>query len=705
MDKQHFLTLSRRELLRLGSAGLVLGARALRPAPVAAARAFATAQDLGCGVGGEFYPTSPLILEPFDDSNPLPVPKALAPTPLATYAAWATPPGPNNQDSTAKKHQVWPTQLGLPNPIVYDIRLQVAEHAFTRSKVLPIDANGLLTPSYDAAGTIYPAGTERRLPNSTIYGFNGTFPGPMINAEYGKPVLIRFRNELHLNPLNLNRSDFGAPTWGFLTHLHNGHTAPESDGNPNYLENTLGQEGYFPEQWCDNLYLLYPAGNDPAEKQSFLWFHDHYMHHTGANVYKGMVGLMPHYDPVLDPGDETNTKALRLPGVRQNNPDGSFDVKYDLPLALYDCALDDGITPHGDMHNGCGEMHPEWWGKTFFRHYPNHGFVGDIFTVNGAAYPVLRVKRRKYRLRFLGASIARIYELKLMASTGGPIASKDTGRIGLGLQGQYQLPDGQQCMKFTQIASEGGLLPFPIVRDSFEIWPAKRREFVVDFSRYMDGTPTTKDDVIYLVNTKQMTNGRKWVEPFLEDANGNPTSVPNPGFDPNYRVPMVKIIIEDLPAGEKDNSVTPKSNQQLRPMPKLPNNLKGLTPRTFILSRGGPDFENQWVINGEPFNPLEPLARVQQGSGELWTIVNGGGGWVHPMHIHQEEHHVISRNGVAAPDRRHPEDTGKEDVVALDPGESVTFFRRFRTFRGKYVAHCHNLAHEDHNMMFGWEIV
>jgi FtsP/CotA-like multicopper oxidase with cupredoxin domain len=24
---------------------------------------------------------------------------------------------------------------------------------------------------------------------------------------------------------------------------------------------------------------------------------------------------------------------------------------------------------------------------------------------------------------------------------------------------------------------------------------------------------------------------------------------------------------------------------------------------------------------------------------------------------------------------------------------------------GKYVSHCHNLAHEDHAMMFGWEIV
>jgi hypothetical protein len=35
----------------------------------------------------------------------------------------------------------------------------------------------------------------------------------------------------------------------------------------------------------------------------------------------------------------------------------------------------------------------------------------------------------------------------------------------------------------------------------------------------------------------------------------------------------------------------------------------------------------------------------------------------------------------------------------------VTLYRSFRTFTGPYVAHCHNLAHEDHNMMFGWEIL
>ena len=82
------------------------------------------------------------------------------------------------------------------------------------------------------------------------------------------------------------------------------------------------------------------------------------------------------------------------------------------------------------------------------------------------------------------------------------------------------------------------------------------------------------------------------------------------------------------------------------------------------------------------FDPTKPLISVKQGSGALWRIRNGGGGWVHPMHLHMEEHRVVARNGKLAPDARHPDDTGKEDVVALDPSEEVVISRRFRTFVG-----------------------
>mgnify|MGYP003339752174 CR=1 FL=1 len=63
---------------------------------------------------------------------------------------------------------------------------------------------------------------------------------------------------------------------------------------------------------------------------------------------------------------------------------------------------------------------------------------------------------------------------------------------------------------------------------------------------------------------------------------------------------------------------------------------------------------------------------------------------------------TVARTKLAV--RDHLRAIGKEDVLALEPGETIQFYRNFRTFCGKYVAHCHNLAHEDHNMMFGWTI-
>jgi FtsP/CotA-like multicopper oxidase with cupredoxin domain len=552
------IRLTRRDMLKLSAGGA--GVFALTASGLAVPRGF------GKGGGGgsiyiEAFPTSPLILSPFND--PLPIPEPMAPVPKSVVDTWSSPPGPDNQDfvkgAAAWKHQLWPGQgatakypWATTTPDVYQIKVEVAGHDFTTSMVQPIDSSGQ---------NAVPPGSRnanpRKLPQSTIYGFNGTFPGPRINAQYGRPALVRFENHLDVDN-GYDRQDFGSPNHSFITHLHNGHTASESDGNPAHGHrrfSPLGREtheaAYEPGEWVDNLYLGYPAGGDPREIQSFFWFHDHVHGHTGANVYKGMVGLMPLYDPKLDCGDETDPNGLRLPGVRRRaagDADGHLKVDYDIPLALYDCRLDDGVTPHKDAHNGSGETHPEWWGKTHFRHFPNHGFVGDIFTVNGSAYPVLEVTRRKYRLRFLDASISRIYDLRLMHSSGGPKAARDLGYKGDDLQGQWRLPDGVQCMKMVQIANEGGLLPKPVMRDNFELWPAKRREVVVDFTTYMDGTETRPGDEIYVVNTMKMTTGRMW------DSK-----------DPNYKVPIMKIVIGGDPP-EPDMSVIPP---KLRDVPDL----------------------------------------------------------------------------------------------------------------------------------------
>jgi FtsP/CotA-like multicopper oxidase with cupredoxin domain len=722
--------LTRRDMLKYSGAALIGAAAMPRGADGGASASMCSftpdpsvLTESPCGgrkVEIEYQPTSPFILSPFID--PLPVPEPLQPASAAVLEAWRAAgiePSPAlgrqaSDGDPSSTHSMWPSDVTfadgstLPAPLVYDIKLQVAAHSFTTSQVRPIDALGQeVVPPDRIAG-------PRSLPPTTIWGFNGTFPGPMINARYGRPVIVRFEGQLHKD----DKQDFGSPHGEFLTHLHNAHTAPESDGNPH-----TRPHGYHTGEWVDNLYLNWPPDGDDNEKQSFLWFHDHFEAYTGANVYKGLVGLYPIYDeefgpgrdatrsgkPTLDPGDES--RGLRLPGVRRNITEDTFKVDYDIPLAIHDLSLDDGVTPHLDFHNGCGETRPDLWGRKFFKHYPNHGFVGDIFTVNGVAFPVLKVKRRRYRFRLLNASIARAYKLVMMKTSIGLKAAPGT-------QGQWLLRDGTRAMPFTQIAAEGGLLPHAILRDSLELWPSKRKEVVLDFTSY----PGRE---LYLVNTMKMEDGRK------------PDS-----SDSSYTVPVLKIVVEDGPPPEPDLSLPlftrdASGAQVARPLRPLPDvdlsdaALAKLPHRVFELERGGVSGgldltpveeaiaeEFEWLINDRPFQVCVPLASPQKNQPEVWKVKNGGGGWIHPMHFHQEEHRIISKNGVrhASVKAVGGDDVfAREDTIALGPGEEVVIYRNFRTYptrpralaglTAKYVAHCHNLAHEDHSMMFGWQIV
>jgi FtsP/CotA-like multicopper oxidase with cupredoxin domain len=627
--------MTRRTLLKRGllsGGAVVLGSKALGPTPALA---------------GEEHPISPLILEPFID--PLPIPTA-APLLPSNPATWTTPDGvPVPVDPNFNGWS--PHQIFAQPSVYYRIPMLFRPHSFTSSLV------------QGPQGPVH-------LPDSWMSLFNGTFPGPLIRAFYGQPALVRVENLLNKNDHPQGKwGDFGVPST--LSHLHNGFTAPESDGNP-FHTHGQGGDSWYSDAWgvegngkwyTDNLYLNAAPDNDEREHQSFLWLHDHRMHETGSNVAKGLVALYYLHDR-LDTNDET--VGFRLP----SGP-------YDIPLALYDCSFDDGVARHRGIntevgeHFGVlqdGEPHPENWGQLFFAHYPNEGFVGDVFTVNGKAMPYLPVKRRKYRFRFLNASVARWYELKLMAGT---------PQLAPGVQGQYVLQGAHQVMRFVHIAGDGGLVPVPFMRDSFQIANAKRREMIVDFSRYQDGTPTTAGDAIYLTNILQMTEGRK------------PDGPQVPG------VPMLKFII-DGNAPAVDFSVIPR---KLRPLPPLPppSVLNGLTKREWRLDRSG----GEWTINNEPFDHHKSYADIPLGSNEVWVLENGGGGWVHPMHLHHELFQTLSRDGRRAA----PEDFAREDTSALAEGEEVLVFRRHRGFRGRYVAHCHNLAHEDHAMMFGFTVI
>jgi FtsP/CotA-like multicopper oxidase with cupredoxin domain len=118
--------------------------------------------------------------------------------------------------------------------------------------------------------------------------------------------------------------------------------------------------------------------------------------------------------------------------------------------------------------------------------------------------------------------------------------------------------------------------------------------------------------------------------------------------------------------------------------------------RTFKFDR----LNGQWSINGQFFDCDTTRFRVQQNSVERWILTNLSGDWTHPVHIHLEEHQILSRNRVG-PTRF---DICRKDVTRLQQDERVELFFRFRDFTGRYPLHCHNTVHEDHAMMLRWEV-
>src|SRR5258707_183334 len=118
-----------------------------------------------------------------------------------------------------------------------------------------------------------------------------------------------------------------SPAHPVTTHLHNGHTASESDGNP--------CDFYGIGNFCDQYYPNVLAGfnfdfkpnGDINESLSTLWYHDHRVDFTAQNTYKGLLGFYCLFNQ-FDTGDETT--GFRLPSFPQ----------FDIPLAFADKVYD-----------------------------------------------------------------------------------------------------------------------------------------------------------------------------------------------------------------------------------------------------------------------------------------------------------------------------------------------------------------------------
>jgi FtsP/CotA-like multicopper oxidase with cupredoxin domain len=476
-----------------------------------------------------------------------------------------------------------------------------------------------------------------------IWGFNSQYPAPTPLNVYNHPTIVRFRNSLPVTTNTFGKNEI-------TIHLHNGHHGSESDG---FAGDFFGT-GFWKDNHYVNIYAGYdafPPDGDEQEAMHSFWFHDHRAAFTANNNYLGLNGMFLVYDS-KDPGHEFNTSgSLRLPG---------YYGLTDFPLILTDkkfCATANGRT---ELFNAVGAAPPG----------------GDKWIVNGKIQPKMTVRRRKYRFRFLNSGPAKDYNITLIKPDGsvGTITVVATDANFL----DHPIPVDAGANIGNSNSVDGNMLnPTGALRVSV----AERYDVIIDFAQFPAGSKV-----------------------YLKEATAQFVGVASP--DP---LPVGLAIENVLMQFNVVNSEwwfppdTPPIPSTLCTYPTLPatdNTFEwqfvrdpvGTVPRLF-------------KINNRAFDAGIPQHCILKGKTEEWLLNNNvASAWTHPVHIHFEEFRVLKRfvNGVEV--TVPPLMTGRKDVMRLEAGQGALIKMQFRDFVGRYLIHCHNMAHEDAFMMVRWDI-
>ncbi len=222
-------------------------------------------------------------------------------------------------------------------------------------------------PRYEIVMTQEQQQLHRDLPPTDVWTYDGTYPGPTIEATAGEPIEVRWVNQLPTpgHYLAVDECAHGPSYWQdtarAVVHLHGGHLPARFDGQPEY-HILPGESDVY----------QYPNQQLPAT----LWYHDHALGITRLNVYMGLAGFYLLRDPF--------ERALDLPRGR-----------YEIPLVIQDRAF-----------------HPD--GSFAYPTGIENAFFGDKVLVNGKVWPYLSVVEGKYRLRIVNGSQARVYKLRFV---------------------------------------------------------------------------------------------------------------------------------------------------------------------------------------------------------------------------------------------------------------------------------------------------
>lgn len=290
--------------------------------------------------------------------------------------------------------------------------------------------------------------------------------------------------------------------------------------------------------------------------------------------------------------------------------------------------------------------------------YHKDNFYGDVNLISGIPFPNIKLDPKTYRFRILNAAVSRPYLLQIRNN-------------------QNQELSSQMCYI---IASDGGFRDDPVKfpTKGLLIGVAERYEIVCDFSQY-------KNQELYFYNSKDdkmmkdvpyFCNSHLVGKFIISNNNAN-----NELFIPtNYERGSLNIIKNVLTEEDFINA----------------NNLinSNSPHRTFEFGRSN----SRWTINGETWSSMKIAADdVGQNTWELWKFKTGGG-WFHPVHIHLIDFFLLKREGNDLGLANY-EYMAAKDVMYLGPGNTLWTIARFGAHKGDYMFHCHNLIHEDNDMM------
>lgn len=293
-------------------------------------------------------------------------------------------------------------------------------------RVLRPRVRGLHGTSYEVRMKQIKQKLHRDLQPTTVWGYEGSYPGPTIIARKNERVRVTWINSLprkHLLPVDKTVEGAGpnVPEVRTVVHLHGSRVRPASDGHPlAWFSRGFQRVGPMFQRRT----YVYPN----PQSATTLFYHDHTMGITRLNVYAGLAGAY-----LIRDAHET---SLQLPSGR-----------FEIPLIIQDRSFKNN-------------------GQLFYPRQPSPPvpgvnpsvvpeFFGNTILVNGTVWPFLNVEPRKYRFRIVNGSNSRFYRMKLSS-------------------GQFMI----------QIGSDQGLLAKPVLLEQLILAPGERADVVIDFSTH-----------------------------------------------------------------------------------------------------------------------------------------------------------------------------------------------------------------------------